>query len=116
MVLNDVNYDAIQGDSFQLDFTYTDSLGAAINLTGYTILVEVRDKPGGKVLCATCSIGDGVTVTSAASGLFSLVITPTKTKNFVYPKSAYQVQAMSSSGIVTTLLKGWINVDAGVIP
>jgi len=115
MALKDVNYDVIQGDSFQLDFTYTDELGAAINLTGYQIHMEVRDKPGGKILCATCSIGDGVTITNATHGTFSLVVSPAKTRKFVYPKSAFQVQVTSSSGIVSTIHKGWFNVDAGVI-
>ena len=115
MALKDVNYDVIQGDSFQLDVTYTDELGAPINLGGYQINMEVRDKPGGKILCATCSIGDGITVTDAANGVFSLVVSPAKTRKFVYPKSAFQIQVISSSGIVSTIHKGWFNVDAGVI-
>jgi len=117
--VKEVNYNIIQGDSFQLALTYTDSLGSPINLTGASAYFEVRDKPGGSILSATASgapgiTGDGITFTASA-GLINLNINPSKTKLFNYPKSAYQLQLTSSGGIKTTLLQGWFLVNAGVI-
>ena len=114
--MSDKNYQVIQGDSFILTFTYTDSTGAGINLTGGTITAEFRDKPGGQILSAVCTIGDGITVTSAIEGKLTLNVTPAKTRKFNFPKTAFQIQFISSGGNASTLVKGWIDVDAGVIP
>jgi hypothetical protein len=112
--MKDVNYNIIQGDSFILNLTYTDSSASPINLTGYTASMEIRDQPGGRILCASASISDGITV-SASSGTIAINLTPAKTANFNLPKSAYQLQISSAGGTKTTLLTGWFNVNAGVI-
>jgi len=118
--MKEVNYNIIQGDSFQLVLTYTDSSGSAINLTGASAYFEVRDKPGGQILSATASglagsgTNDGITFTASA-GKINLNLTSNKTKFFNYPKSAYQLQLTDSGGAKTTLLTGWFNVNAGVI-
>jgi len=117
--MKEVNYNVIQGDSFQLALTYTDSLGSPINLTGTSAYMEVRDKPGGSILSATASgapgvAGDGITFTASA-GLININLTPSKTSLFITPRAAYQLQLTSSGGIKTTLLQGWLLVNAGVI-
>jgi hypothetical protein len=117
--MKEVNYNVIQGDSFQLALTYTDSSGAAINLTGASAYMEVRDKPGGQILCATASgasgaAGDGITFTASA-GQINLNLTPAKTSAFITPRAAYQLQLTSSGGIKNTLLTGWFLVNSGVI-
>ena len=118
--MKEVNYNIIQGDNFQLSLLYTDSSGSAINLTGASAYMEVRDKPGGSILSCTASglagssTNDGITFTASA-GRINLNITSNKTKLFNYPKSAYQLQLTDSGGAKTTLLTGWFNVNAGVI-
>lgn len=117
--MKDTNYNIIQGDSWNIQLTYTDSSGSAINLTGYSVLMEVRDEPGGKILCASASVstsasaGDGVTI-DRANGKITILLSGTKTKKFNYPKSAYQIQITNGTNTYT-LLKGWFIVDAGVI-
>lgn len=117
MAVKEYNYDVIQGDSFILQFELTDDQDTPqpINLQGYQIIMEVKDKPGGKILCAECTIGDGVTVTDSANGKFTLNVSPAKTRKFVFPRSAFQVQTISSGGEARTIHRGWFNVDAGVI-
>jgi hypothetical protein len=122
--MKDVNYNIIQGDSFQLALTYTNSSGSAINLTGYSALMQIKDQPGGRISCGSAgyipasgsvaAYSDGITITSA-SGLININLSPAKTRLFNFPKSAYQLQITSSSGVNTTLLSGWFNVTAGVI-
>jgi hypothetical protein len=90
------NFSIIQGDSFALQLLYKDSSGSAINLTGYSATLEVRDKPGGKILCASASIGDGITITSASGGVVDILLSSTKTANFTIPKAAYQFQISSA--------------------
>ena len=103
MLPKEINYNAIQGDSFVLDIQYTDSLDVPINLTGFTAKIEVRDKPGGKIICATGTIGDGITLTAPLEGKLRVNLVPAKTKKFMTPRSAYQIQITSTSGIVSTI-------------
>ena len=117
--MKEVNYNIIQGDNFQLALTYTDSSGSAINLTGASAYMEVRDKPGGQILCATASgapsaAGDGITFTASA-GQININLTSAKTSVFITPRAAYQLQLTSATGIKTTLLTGWFLVNNGVI-
>jgi hypothetical protein len=108
------NFNIIQGDSFSLQIVYKDSSGSAVNLTGYSPHMEIRDKPGGKILCASASLNDGITITSASTGTIDILLSPTKTANFTIPKAAYQFQINSSSTSIT-LLYGWFMVEKSVI-
>lgn len=63
-----------RGDTFSLTCTWTDSLGTAINLTGYTFKSQVR---------ATSFVDTlTVTVTDAANGVFTIAATATATANW----------------------------------
>jgi len=112
---DDVNYKLTQGDTFSLELEYKDENEEPINLTGFSIQLEVRDKPGSKKLSASCTIGDGITVTSAVNGIMLIEISPAKTRMFPYPRAAYQVQITDQYDANTTLLQGWFVVNAGVI-
>lgn len=109
MAITYTNYDIVQGDTWSTIITYTDPNGSLIDFTGYTFLVEVRDKEGSpSVLRASATLGNGVTVTGL--GKVSIELTPTKTGVFSIPRSKYQVVAIDSSLRRTTLLQGWFQV------
>lgn len=108
------NFSIIQGDSFALQILYKDSSGSAINLSGYSANFEVRDKPGGRILCASASVGDGITITSASGGVIDILLSSAKTANFTIPKAAYQFQ-ISSASTRSTLLYGWFLVEKSII-
>jgi hypothetical protein len=118
--MKEINYNVVQGDSFVLSLTYTDSSGSVINLTGASAYMEIRDQPGSKLTpitasgYASASVNDGISFTASA-GKIDINITPAKTKLFNYPRSAYQLQLTTSGGIKTTLISGWFIVNAGVI-
>jgi len=119
------NFEHIQGDNFRLSLTYYSPSGSVINLSGYSAILEVRDQPGGQLLCTTASIGSipssgsysglYISTTSASSGTLVINIPGTETANFNYPRSSYQIRVQSSGGIKDTLAYGWISVDAGTI-
>lgn len=119
------NFEHIQGDNFRLNITYYDPDGVIINLSGYSAALEVRDQPGGKILCTSGSIGSipangsfsgqYITTPSASTGTLQINIPGDQTHNFNYPRSSYQVRVQSSGGIKDTLATGWITVDAGTI-
>jgi hypothetical protein len=114
-----VNYEIVQGDTWSQELQYgydaDDGTFTPTDITGMTFNLEVRDKPAGRIVCATCSLGDGITIVDAAHGIINIEITPTKTRNFVYPRSAYQIQATNVDGAQETWLQGWFKVNPGVI-
>lgn len=122
--MREVNYDIIQGDNFQLALTYQDPDQNPIDLTGCSVSMEVRDRPGSRDLFASATyipasgldpaISDGITVTTA-SGLINIDLSPEKTSNLPIPRAAYQVQITNAGGTRTTLLNGWFKVEPGVI-
>lgn len=118
--MKEINYNVIQGDSFILSLTYTNPDGSPIDLTGASAFFEVKDQPGGRIVCATASglesspTNDGITF-SASAGHITLNVSPEKTAMFNFPRSAYQLQVTTAGGIKTTLMTGWFLVNAGVI-
>jgi hypothetical protein len=111
----DVNWKVTQGDTFSLELKYEDPDGNPIDLTGFDIIVEIKNKPGGKILSAKCTIGDGVEVANLASGIMEISISPEKTRKFNLPRASYQIQGTDQYGENTTFLQGWFLVNAGTI-
>lgn len=109
-----MNFEIIQGDTFALDVIYKDADGDVVNLSGHTAVFQVRDTPGGKYVCASATIGNGITITPLA-GKISVQLNPADTRKFTLPKAAYQLQVTSPSGIKETLISGWFSVSKAVI-
>ena len=113
MSIQEINFDIIQGDTWSTYVTVKDPAGNLINFTGYNFIMEVRDKEGGKTLCATASLSNGITITN--TGQIYIELTPTQTSNFNLPKSKYQIVSIDASNRRTTLVQGWFQVRASVI-
>jgi hypothetical protein len=111
--MKSVNFKIIQGDTFALTVTYKDPDGVPINLVGYGVTFQVKDQPGGNVICATAIIGDGIQV-DEGSGIITITISSDRTKKFTAPKAAYQLQ-IDSGAEKTTIAYGWFSVEKGVI-
>lgn len=113
MINLSINFKVIQGDNWSLDIAYTDSENNPINISDYTIIAEVRDKPGGQVLCATSTNGDGIEMIDDGNyNRFLLTFDENKTSNFNYPRAAYQVKVVDTGD---SILDGWFEVNPGVI-
>ena len=112
------NFKVTQGDTFSqyLQYVVTDEDGndVPVDITGFTFTLEVKDKPAGSILCATCTLNDGIEIISASTGEIYVEISPDKTRQFNYPKSAYQLQAHNGSQN-ETWIQGWFQVNPGVI-
>ena len=111
--MESVNFKVIQGDSFVLSAFYKDSSSNPINLSGYTAEFQVKDQPGGKVVCATATTSSGIVI-DAALGKITVTLTPAQTKKFTIPRAAYQLQ-IDSGAIKTTIATGWFEVEKGLI-
>lgn len=92
---------------FPLDVTFKDSTGAAINLTGWTVLAQVWDA------ARTAKIGDfTVTITSAANGQVRLLLPYTVTTNLPV-ECRYDVMLVAPSGLREFYLEGIVRASEG---
>lgn len=56
-----------------LQFTVTDSAGAAVNITGWTLEWVLSNEPGGTALL-TKTTASGITITNGAGGVFTVTL------------------------------------------
>jgi len=112
--MEDVNFKVVQGDTFTFKVTYQNPNGSAINLTNYTAKMDVRNEPGGKILCASVTTSSGISINGSA-GQITVTFTPAQTRKFTVPSAAYQLQIISPSGQHTTVAKGYISTSLAVV-
>lgn len=122
---NNANFDITRGDTFFATLLFKEPDPASPNpanpnyipmdVTGFTFLMEVRDKPGGNFVAATVSSSSGFVITDATNGVVTVTIPASATKNFPVPKAAYQIQRTDQYGNIKTISQGWFNVNVGVI-
>lgn len=81
------NYTIIQGDTFVTIETVTDNDGAAVDLTGATIVTTVVDRNGTELAEITTS-----SHTTPLSGITTIVIPAATTANF--PQGVFSLQSV----------------------
>jgi len=95
----------VQGQTWTTTITLTDENDVAIDLTGYTAKMEIRDKPGGQLYLSLTP-----TVT-AATGTITMTITAAQSVLFTFTHAAYDLK-ITAGAVVTVLMGG----DFDVIP
>jgi hypothetical protein len=102
------NITHVAGDTFQLSVTWKDPAGVAIDLTGYTAAMQVRDKPGGTVWASSTGVAPALTITNGLTN-GNLLITGTITAS-APSMGVYDLQVTSSGNVVDTILAGQFTV------
>lgn len=93
---------------YPLDLTFKDSTGAAMNLTGWTVLAQVWQKD------RSAKAGDfTVTITSAANGQVNLRLPFSVTANLSEAEYRYDVMLISPSGLREYYVEGIIRPSEG---
>lgn len=105
------NFKIIQGDAWSINLTYLDNLDNPIDVSKYQIIAEVTDKPGGSLICATATTQGSqiVTVPDGTGSSFTVNFSGEQTKNFILPKSYYQIKIVDTAD---TVLNGWLELEA----
>lgn len=103
-----------QGATFQLDLVWKDSLGAPINLTGYTARMQVRYKLADAVPLLSFTTENGAITLGGAAGTISVVGTATQTDALTVKKGVYDLELVSAGGIVTRLIEGSVVITPQV--
>ena len=114
--MEEVNFKVIQGDTFTIVVTYKNPNGSVIDITDFTARMDVRDKPGGKVLCASATENNGGIVIDGPNGEITIEFTPAQTKKFTIPNAAHQLKITNlNTNQETTLVQGYLQVSSAVI-
>lgn len=112
--MDEVNFNVVQGDTFTIRVEYQDEANNPMDITGYSAVMTVRDKPGGKIICAEVDDSSGISIDGPNGGL-DITIPPEKTRKFTTPTARYQIQIISDQGVKTTVLSGYFLVSTTVI-
>jgi hypothetical protein len=108
------NFEVDQNATFTFILEYKDSNGNAVNLTGASAKMQVRDTQGGsKVAVSLTSPSGGITI-DPLIGKLTFRMTPTQTNKLFYPKSAYDIMLTQDIGIKTKLLEGFLTLSRSV--
>lgn len=108
-------YDLVieQGATLNTTFTWKDPSGTPINLTGYSARAMFRpDYRSNTIL--SLSTSDGTIVITGASGIISFNVPASTTSYLSTGNGVWDLELISSSGIVTRLVGGSYDVSAEV--
>ena len=103
-----------QGADWYINFTYEDSTGTPINLTGYTAALQLRSLPADSATALSLTSSSGITIT-AATGLIAVHATAAQTGAIDTGRYYYDLEiTLTSSSVVTRIIQGQITVSAQV--
>jgi len=100
-----------QGATWDRTFTVTIG-GTALNLTGYTAAMQVRDSAGAATALISLTNGSGITLGGTA-GSVGVTIASTATAALSAGSYSYDLE-LNSGSTITRLLEGAFNVTGNV--
>ena len=107
-----VNLIVNQRASFQVGFFVTQSNGAILNLSNYSVVGKYKENfqtPDSRAVSFTA------TVANAAAGEITISLTPTQTANLQLGKYVYDVAIINNTdSFKTRIVEGRITVSGGV--
>jgi hypothetical protein len=108
------NFEVDQNATFNFVLEYKDDNGNAIDLTGASAKMQVRDTKGGAKLAVTLTSPSGGIVIDQLNGKLTIKMTPTQTNKLFYPKSSYDLMVVDSNGNKIKLLEGFMTLNRSV--
>jgi uncharacterized protein YndB with AHSA1/START domain len=108
------NFEVDQNATFSFVVEYKDDNGNAIDLTGASAKMQVRDVKGGTKLAVTLTSPSGGIVINGLLGKVTVTLTPTQTNKLFYPKSVYDIMVVDSNANKIKLLEGFITLNRSV--
>jgi hypothetical protein len=103
-----------QGATYSQVFTWKNSAGTAINVTGYTARMQARESVDTASTFIALTTENGGIALGGAAGTITLAMTATATAALSVFSGFYDLELISGSGIVTRLLQGSLTVSPEV--
>jgi hypothetical protein len=108
------NFEVDQNATFSFIVEYKDENDNAIDLSGASAKMQVRDTKGGSKLAVTLTSPSGGITLDGPNGKLTVKMTPTQTSKIFYPKSSYDVMVIDSNGNKIKLLEGFMTLNRSV--
>jgi hypothetical protein len=105
------NINCPQGATFDRTFTITVG-GTAMNLTGYTAAMQVREAAGAATALLSLTNSSGITLGGTA-GTIGVVVAATASAAVAPGSYSYDLE-LNSGGTITRLLEGSFNVTGNI--
>lgn len=102
-----------QGATFSRTWVWRSANKKAINLTGYTAKLQVRDKAGGTMLFELSTENGRITIVPL-TGTITLTISDEDTQAISFLKGVYDLVLSAPDGTKVRLLSGSVTVSLGV--
>lgn len=98
-----VNIKIKKGSTYEHTFTYVDSSGAAISVTGYTARMQIRETIDATAYVYQALSGGDITV-GGSDGKFTLSIPAATTAAWTFASGVYDIEIVSPAGKVIGLV------------
>lgn len=103
-----------QGATFTLNVVWKDANQVAVNLTGYTARMQIRQSLSSDVALLNLTTQNGGITLGGATGAVNVVATPAQTAAIQVKRGVYDLELESASGTVTRLIKGSVEFSREV--
>lgn len=105
------DFEIEQGSTLIKPIVWKDSSGVAINLTGYTAKMQVRQSVSSTDILLELSTTNGKIAITPSTGTVTLIFNADTTAAIAWKRGKYDLELTSAGGIVTRLIEGQITVS-----
>lgn len=113
-MIKTVNLTAVRGDTFSMEVRMTAADGAAVDLTGYTLMFTVKPLADHAADDSAAVVAVDVTAHTDAAGGLSTVTVPAADTADLLGVYAWDLQSRAPDGTITTLTGGQVEWLADV--
>jgi hypothetical protein len=103
-----------QGATFRRVFTWRDSNGALVNLTGYTARMQIRRRKSSTDVEHSATTSNGGIALGGALGTVTVTIPANVTEDFAFNSGVYDLELVASDNVVTRFVEGAVEVSKEV--
>ena len=95
-----------EGTNWTTKFTWHDSAGAAVNITGYSAELKARPTKTSATTLVSLTSGAGTIALGGAAGTVTLAVIAATTGAYSFTRAFYDLELTSGSNVVTRLAEG----------
>ena len=103
-----------QGATYRRTFTWKDSLGVAVDITGYSARMQIRRKKSSEDFEHEATTENGGITLGQDAGTVDVFISATDTAAFAFTKGVYDIELVDDIGVVYRLIEGGVEVSKEV--
>ena len=107
------NFKIEQGTTFNNTLTYKQADDTAVDISGAQITLKAKDNRSDSTLVVDLSVGNGITITNATAGEFTISIPSSTTANYTCNRADFDLD-LTLSSTTEILISGQIQIIKSV--